>query len=262
MLIKRLVPIVAVLLLLIAVGFVIWSSTPMRPMPEAIAALQSDDQVTVETSLKGWLVFKSAKVGPSNGLVFYPGARVDPRAYAPAARAIAAQNNLVVIVPMPFNLAFFDPDRAAQVIGTFPTVHSWAVGGHSLGGAMAARFIYVHPQTAQGLVLWAAYPAQSDNLSSYNLAVVSIYGTRDGLATGDKIEKSRALLPANTRWVSIEGGNHAQFGFYGAQPGDGQATISREEQQRKIVAATSELVQSLSQTGGATCERHPRVSQE
>ena len=244
MLIKRLVPIVAVLLLLIAVGFVIWSSTPMRPMPEALAALQSDDQVTVETSLKGWLVFKSAKVGPSNGLVFYPGARVDPRAYAPAARAIAAQNNLVVIVPMPFNLAFFDPDRAAQVIGTFPTIHSWAVGGHSLGGAMAARFVYAHPQMAQGLVLWAAYPADSDNLSSHNLAVVSIYGTRDGQA--DKIEKSRVLLPANTRWVPIEGGNHAQFGFYGAQPGDGQATLSREEQQKEIVAATLELVEGLS----------------
>ncbi len=246
MLIKRLVPIVGALLLLVAAGFVIWSGMRMGPSPEALGALQSDDLVTVETSLKGWLVFKSARVEPSNGLVFYPGARVDPRAYAPAARAIAAQNNLVVIVPMPFNLAIFDPDRAAQVIGTFPTVHSWAVGGHSLGGAMAARFVRVHPQIAQGLVLWAAYPAESDNLSSDNLAVVSIYGTRDGLATADKIDKSRALLPANTRWTPIEGGNHAQFGWYGAQPGDGQATISREEQQRQIVAATLDLVQGLS----------------
>jgi hypothetical protein len=95
------------------------------------------------------------------------------------------------------------------------------------------------------LVLWAAYPAESDDLSGQDLAVVSIYGTRDGLATPDKIDASRPLLPPDTRWVAIEGGNHARFGWYGPQNGDNPATISREDQQRQVVAATVNLLQQL-----------------
>ena len=97
----------------------------------------------------------------------------------------------------------------------------------------------------RGLVFWASYPADSDNLSATNLAVTSIYASNDGLATGDKIEKSRALLPRNTAWVKIEGGNHAQFGWYGAQSGDGVAMLSRAAQQDQIVRATLELLRQL-----------------
>jgi pimeloyl-ACP methyl ester carboxylesterase len=89
-----------------------------------------------------------------------------------------------------------------------------------MGGAMAANYAHRQPGKVQGLVLWATYPASGDYLSSYKLQVASIFGTRDGLATGTKIEASRPLLPAATHWVAIEGGNHGQFGWYGAQPGD------------------------------------------
>lgn len=119
------------------------------------------------------------------------------------------------------------------------------IGGHSLGGAMAARFALQHPDEVEGLALWAAYPASSDDLSGKNLAVVSISGTRDGLATPDKIAASRPLLPADTRWVPIEGGNHARFGWSGDQAGDNEATISRENQQQQIIAATADLLGSL-----------------
>jgi pimeloyl-ACP methyl ester carboxylesterase len=146
---------------------------------------------------------------------------------------------------MPLNLAIFAPDRAAEVITAFPEISRWAVGGHSLGGAMSARFAYQNPEAVQGLALWAAYPASTDDLSGYSLAVTSIYGTRDGLATEDKIAASRPLLPLDTTWVAIEGGNHTQFGWYGAQSGDNTATISREEQQRQIVAATLALLVHL-----------------
>ena len=174
---------------------------------------------------------------------------MDPRSYAPAAHALAQEGYLVVIVPMPLNLAVFAPDRAADVMAAFPEIGRWAVGGHSLGGAMAARFAYQNPEAVQGLALWAAYPASTDDLSGHPLAVTSIYGTNDGLATEDKIAASRPLLPGNTRWVAIEGGNHAQFGWYGPQSGDGAAVISREEQQREIVAATLELLSGLAVPG-------------
>jgi hypothetical protein len=212
-------------------------------MPEALSSLQSDAQVGVET--EPWLIFQSVAEEPIVGLVLYPGGRVDPRAYAPAARAIAAEGYLVVIVPMPLNLAFFGPNRAAEVLAAFPDVECWAIGGHSLGGAMAARFVHRHPSAVQGLVLWASYPSASDDLSARELAVVSIYGTRDGLATEEEIAASRPLLPAEMRWVAIVGGNHAQFGWYGPQSGDNPATISRQAQQQEVVAATLTLLADL-----------------
>ena len=89
--------------------------------------------------------------------------------------------------------------------------------------------------------------AGGDDLSDYQLAVSSIYGTQDGLATGDEIVASRSLLPPDTWWTVIEGGNHAQFGWYGPQSGDNEATISREEQQAQIVAATLRLLQQMEQ---------------
>jgi pimeloyl-ACP methyl ester carboxylesterase len=217
-------------------------------MPEALAALESDARVHVETA--PWLVFRPANQDPSVGLVLYPGGRVDPRAYAPTARALAEEGHLVVIVPMPLNLAFFAPGRAAEVMAAFPGIESWALGGHSLGGAMAANYAHGNPEAVRGLLLWAAYPGASDDLSDYQLAASSIYGTRDGLATPDKIDASRPLLPPDTGWTAVEGGNHAQFGWYGPQPGDDEATISREKQQAQIVAATLGLLLQLDKQAG------------
>jgi len=233
---------VVVILVLAVGGFVIWGSTPLQPMPEALAALQSDAQVKVETG--AWYVFRPAASEPATGLIFYPGGRVDPRAYAPTARAIAAQGYLVVIVPMPLNLAIFGVEKASGVMAAFPSIKGWAIGGHSLGGSMAASYVHRHPQAVQGLVLWASYPADSDSLVSSSRMVTSIYGTRDGQL--DKLEKSGTLLPTGTVWVRIEGGNHGQFGWYGLQPGDGQATISRATQQAQVVQATVGLLRTIS----------------
>jgi pimeloyl-ACP methyl ester carboxylesterase len=234
---------VAVLLLAASTAFVVWGLTPAPPMPEALAAIKSDERVTV--SLDRWIVFEPTDDAHQTGLIIYPGGRVDPRAYAPAARAIAEHGYHVVIVPMPFNLAVFAAGRAAEVMHAYPATTRWAVGGHSLGGAMAALFADENLQLVQGLVLWASYPAQSNDLSQSGLRVVSVYGTRDGLATREKIDASRALLPASTEWVEIDGGNHAQFGWYGAQSGDLPATIRRPAQQEQVVAATLRLLEAI-----------------
>jgi pimeloyl-ACP methyl ester carboxylesterase len=112
---------------------------------------------------------------------------------------------------------------------------------------MAAHFVATHPGAVDGLVLWAAYPASSDDLSQSGVRVVSISASLDGLATPEKIAASRPLLPADTVWVTIEGGNHAQFGWYGPQSGDAPAAIPREAQQAQIVEATVALLESLKQ---------------
>lgn len=231
------------LITMAALIFVVWASVIPAPMPEAIAALQPDARVSIQT--EPWLVFRPADQEPAMGLILYPGGRIDHRSYAPVARAIAAEGCLVAVVPMPLHLAIFGAERAGGVIDAFPTIQRWAVGGHSLGGSMAAQFARRHPELVQGLVLWAAYPANADDLSTYDLKVVSIFGTQDGVSTPEKIDASRWLLPEDARFVAIEGANHGQFGWYGAQYGDNPATITHEAQQEQVVAATVELLREL-----------------
>jgi hypothetical protein len=234
---------VAALVMILAGAFVLWALTGPGALPEARAAEASDGRVTVEAGR--WLAFGPTDATPTVRLVLYPGGRVDARAYAPLAREIAAAGYRVVIVPMPLRLAVLGPDRASEAMADHPEVTRWALGGYSLGGSMAARFAYRYPDAVAGLVLWAAYPAESDSLAGRILLVTSIYGTRDGLATPDKIEAARPLLPPSTLYVPIEGGNHAGFGQYGPQSGDLEATISGEEQRAQIVNATVALLDSL-----------------
>ena len=240
---KRISLIIGLILVIAIGGFLVWSNTPLAPMPEALAALQPDSQVQVTTG--PWITFQPASSNTDTGLIIYPGGRVDPRAYAPIARDIAEQGYLVVIAPMPLNLAVFGANQAQEIIAAYPDIQHWVIGGHSLGGAMAARFAYQNPDTVQGLALWAAYPAKSDDLSGQSLEVVSILGSQDGLGTGQGVETTRSLLPKKTHFSVIDGGNHAQFGWYGDQPGDNPASISRADQQAQVVAATLELIKSI-----------------
>jgi hypothetical protein len=229
---------------LAAVGaFVWWASDTAPVMPEALAAMQSGNGVVVEDG--EYLVFSPQDKAAGQGVIIYPGGKVDPRAYAPTARAMAEQGYLVVIPPMPLNLAVLAPGRAAQVIAAYPETKGWVIGGHSLGGAMAANFIRKNPGATQGLFLWAAFPAEGDDVSTQPIQAVSIYGSEDGLATQDEVLGAAPLLPADTAFVEIVGGNHAQFGWYGDQPGDRPATISREEQQRQVLDAMRSFLQSV-----------------
>jgi len=211
--------------------------------PLATEALAGNSGVVVE--LGRWAVFTPASGAPSTGFIFYPGGNVDWRAYAPAAGEIARAGFLVAIAPMPLNLAVFDANAADAIIAAFPNVGHWAVGGHSLGGVMAARYARKHEGKVAGLILWASYPAKADDLSKSALRVASISGSLDGLSTPAKIAASRALLPPSTAWTVIEGGNHAQFGWYGPQKGDNAAAIAPESQQDAIVAASVALLKSL-----------------
>ena len=225
------------LLFLGVVSFLIWANTPAAPEPYALESLASTEAVGFDKR-DPWLVFTPMRSDPEVGLILYPGGRVDARAYAPHAQSIAAAGYKVVIVRMPLNLAFFGQNRANAVIEAYPGISQWVIGGHSLGGAMAAEFAASNPELISGLVLWASYPAQSNDLSDTGLPVLSVYASNDGLATIDKIEDARDNLPADTRFIEITGGNHAGFGWYGAQQGDGPLEITPRDQQDQVVKAT------------------------
>lgn len=240
---RRWIWIALIALLVVGFGAGAWALRPAAPMPEALAAMESDQFVMVTAD--DLLVFQPVNQVTKGGFIFYPGGLVDPRAYAPPAREIAAEGYTVVIVPMPLNLAVLAPDKAGDVLVSYPAIETWVIGGHSLGGAMAARFTYRNPEKVEGLVLWAAYPASSDDLSDWGGVVASIYATNDGLTSLEDIDASRALLPPDSAFTAIEGGNHAQFGWYGEQRGDNMAMISREAQQKQIVDATVSLLQAI-----------------
>lgn len=223
--------------LLVAAGgaaFAIYFSNAQQPAPKALAALSSNAAVTV-TNGNDQLVFMPT-AAPKVGLIFYPGARVEAAAYAARLRPLAEHGYAVFIVKFPLNLAIFGADRAAGIIAKHPQIQTWAMGGHSLGGAFASAFLEGR-RDIRGLILYASYPA-GDLSKRTDLVAVSIYGTNDGLATVARIEKAKPTMPPQTQYVAIKGGNHSYFGDYGMQAGDGIPTISRGTAAQQIVAAT------------------------
>jgi pimeloyl-ACP methyl ester carboxylesterase len=99
-----------------------------------------------------------------------------------------------------------------------------------------------------GLVLVGTTHPRDVDLSALAVPVTKVVGTHDRIAPLKKAEANRHLLPPATRWVRIEGGNHSQFGWYGFQPGDRFAEITREEQQAQMIAV---ILHMLQETGGA-----------
>lgn len=198
----------------------------------AISALESDTDVTV-TICNDSITFKPA-TDYDTGIIFYPGAKVETSAYAMLCREYAEQGIYVALVEMPFHLAILDTNKADDIDN--PNVEHWYMAGHSLGGVCAATYAYNHTERIEGLILLASYSTK--NLSNTDLKVISIYGSQDGVLNLDSYSKHFENLPDDCTEYIIEGGNHAQFGNYGIQKGDGKASISSDIQQEETVTQT------------------------
>ena len=167
------------------------------------------------------------------GIIFYPGAKVDELAYQPLMLKLSQQGYLCVIAKMPFHFAVLKIGAADAIMSQYSQITDWYMMGHSLGGAMAAQYASEHSHLLKGLILLAAY--STEDLSSSGLSVMSIYGSEDHVLNKQKYKDCFSFLPENTKELIIEGGNHAQFGNYGIQSGDGEATIDSSEQQNQTV---------------------------
>ena len=183
-------------------------------------------------------------VEPTSGLIFFGGGLVDPRAYAHILEPIVQAGYLVVIVKAPFDIPLTSIGAVNNVVDSHPGIERWAVGGHSLGGVAAATFVAGNPQLVPNLLLWASYPI-SDMSTVEAIRVLSVSGTNDGLTSPQDIADSAAQLPEGTEFIPIEGAIHSYFGDYGAQSGDGEATIPKEEAQQQIVAATLQWLNTV-----------------
>ncbi|MDT3425009.1 dienelactone hydrolase [Paenibacillus forsythiae] len=215
---------------------------PYAPEGRAETALVSGGGILVERNAN-WISFEpSAKGG--TGIIFYPGGLVEAEAYAPLARRLASAGHSVYIARMPLNLAVTRSDAAEDIIRVHPKL-SFVLGGHSMGGVMASRFAARHPDKLTGVFFLASYPDEKGSLKASTLAALSVLGTEDKVLDRKKYREGRAYLPDNTVYYSLEGGNHAQFGSYGPQKGDGKATISEERQQAETVRALLDWMNNL-----------------
>lgn len=193
----------------------------------AIEALHSDDDVRV-SELSYGLFFD----GPSteNALIFYPGAKVEEEAYAPMLHQLAKEGMDVIVVNMPLRLAVLGKKRAERALND-KKYANWYIGGHSMGGAMAASYASSHSDLFKGVVLFGAFT--TDKLPE-NLKTLFIIGEKDSVINWDKVEKAKELA-ANWEELVIKGGNHAQFGNYGFQRGDTKADIPANTQQKLAI---------------------------
>ncbi len=218
----------ALLLLLPVLVFLAYTGDYAPAGAEARQALVSDALVTVRPTDCGWF-FDGP--GTEETLIFYPGGKVEETAYAPLLHQLAAGGLDVCLVRMPLRLAFFGVNRAERVRRTLSCPHVY-LGGHSLGGAMAAVYAAEHGEELDGLVLLAAYPTKPLD----GLPLLTVYGSEDGVLDAGKLAAGRRFYPADAREVELPGGNHAQFGDYGPQAGDGTAGVSAAEQRAQTAA--------------------------
>ncbi len=205
----------------------------------ALTALESSKYVTVEETAD-YIAFVPAVEFYGKGIIFYPGGSVEPEAYAPLMHSVAEEGYLCVIVKMPLKLAVLDADKADKVREDYPNVADWYMAGHSLGGAMAAGYAHENASQIRGLILLAAY--STEDLTKDNLEVLSIYGSMDCVLNMENYEEYRSNLPTDMAELILNGGNHANFGNYGAQRGDGVAKLSAVVQQAATVEAICDLL--------------------
>lgn len=193
---------------------------------------RADASMTETTvRLENNLTILSPSVSGDTGLIFYPGGKVDHRAYLPLLEQLSQNGITCVLVEMPFHLAVFDADAADDVFSVLPDIQNWYIGGHSLGGAMAGSYASGHTENIRGLILLGSY-LYGDFPKEQSL---TIYGSEDKV-----LDRSKITYTENV--VQIEGGNHAQFGCYGPQKGDGTASITAGEQQAQTVEAILEFI--------------------
>jgi hypothetical protein len=239
---RRVVQAVLIALSSLVIAAVAWL-VPLSAEAPALAAMTSDGTVTVMEDTTEIVMTPTGVVSPV-GVFFQPGARVDARAYAAILRPLVEEGHLVIIAKQPLGIAFLSSAAFATVRAAHHPVSRWVVGGHSLGGLVAATDAETFAGAARdpvvGLLFFASYPAT--NIAQVNVAVLSISGSNDGLSTPAKIAAAKPALPAAARYQVVEGGVHAFFGDYGPQDGDGKPTTSHDQARAEIATGSVAFV--------------------
>lgn len=236
---KKILSGVLVFFVLLAGGFLWYVNDDYDATAEALSALESNE--LVEVTGEDPVHFQSVESTDEVGIIFYPGGKVEEEAYALLMQQLAVEGYQVFLLDVPFGLAVFDINAAEDVIAENPQIKNWYVAGHSLGGSMAAIFASNTIHELAGVILLASY--STADLTQLGIPVLSIYGSEDHVLNMEKLAEYRPMLPEDHLEVIIEGGNHAQFGNYGEQAGDGTGTISSADQQKMTVEEIKQFIE-------------------
>ena len=246
--------------ILFTVIFIGWSLIAYRATPEAHFALQSDSVVEVTHNNGVWRFMPAQISAPTRvGLLFLPGALVDPVAYAPLARAVAEAGFLALILEIPRRGAFGGADdpqlraRAATLMQNSNTALRWVLAGHSRGAVIVSELASRNPEGLAGVILIGTSHPRDVSLAALRVPIMKIFGTLDGLATVGEVMANQDKLPASTEWVEVTGGNHSQFGWYGFQPGDRRAIITPAQQRDQMIQSVLDMLRSCSAVGEPAC---------
>ncbi|WP_423189795.1 alpha/beta hydrolase [Alkalibacterium sp. f15] len=233
---KWLLGLFIVVVLMIVSGFFFLRMNTYKAMPEATALLEEDNVNQDER----WITITPEEI--EGHIVLYQGGLVETEAYLPLANELSGEGYQVFIPKMLLNLAILDIDAIDEIKAANPSEKEWWLAGHSLGGASASIYAKENHEEIAGLIFLAAYPSNDSDLSALPLAVLSITGSNDAVLNLDQYEQTKDLLPEDTTYVTIDGGNHSNFGHYGFQTGDMESNLSREEQQDEIVHYISDFL--------------------
>lgn len=221
---EKKIKIAIIIIVLLILGYGVYYLTEYYPAEKtATDCLNGTDNVSIIKIPNGLLLDGK---GNDSAIIFYPGAKVEYISYLPMLSQIASQGIDCYLVEMPFNLAFLGSDSADAIIDNSSYSH-YFLAGHSLGGVMGSSYAN-HSVDIDGLILLASYPTDE-----INKPVLSIYGSNDGVLNLEKYNDSKQLLKGNFTEYVIEGGNHAQFAYYGNQSGDNPSNISAQSQQKQ-----------------------------
>lgn len=223
------------LLLCSVIGFFIWLSSYYAPTSQAESYLKSTNSVEVSID-NNFICFTPTNTKPKKGFILYPAAKVDAKAYSQICSMIASKGYKVVAVDMPFNYPLFGKNKADEVIKKYSDIESWVIGGDSLGGFVATRYVNSNISKIDGVVLISSYPLDS-YLKEINMNVLSIWGSKDGVINFQSLIDAKQKLPNKTTYTEIEGANHSQFGDYGTYKSDEQALINADAQNKKLLIA-------------------------
>lgn len=230
--------IITTLIVLFTFG-AIWIATPYKPSSDALALLKDSENSYFKDTGNLEFIPKEPK---SKGIIFYPGGRVEAQAYSYICSALANQGYPCIIAVMPFNLAVFKIDAGDEIISKYPEIQGWIIGGHSLGGSMAARYVNQteYKDKISGIVFLASY---SDiDLSKSKIPCSILIATKDNILNFDTFSDNFKNFPDNHNLNVIQGGNHSQFGDYGLQQDDGNSEINKDEQHQIVVAEFVKLL--------------------
>ena len=225
---------IALIFILCLTGvFFIYTANYYHATTVAVEAMTDNQNITI-TYKDDMAIFTPEVNAKKIGLIFYPGAKVEYTAYAPLMSKLAKNGITCVLIKMPFNLAVFDISAANSAISDVSNITTWYISGHSLGGAMASAYAASNADKLSGIILMGAYP--SSDLSKTDLKMLAMYGSNDEVINKTKLSETKTNAPSNSLYFEIEGGNHAGYGNYGVQKGDGTATISADEQQNIVTS--------------------------